>query len=374
MVQESTMICIDNSEWMRNGDLSPTRLQCQQDAVNLVMQCKLRSNPENAVGLLSMADTVRVLSTMTSEDRKLFAKLHDVDVEGTAKILSAIKVAHLALKHRQNRNHRMRIIVFLGSPIENVDNQEFIKLAKKLKKEKVSVDVVCFGEATAEENKVVADFIDIVNGKDGTSNLLCVSAGSKLTEALLNSAICRGEDGAPVGGAGGFEFDAEDDPELALALRVSLEEQRQRQRTEQERNPAAADGAGGGSDAAAREQGDGAPSSGGAAMDVDRAHGGADAAAALGPSGEDVDLAAMTEEEQIQWALRMSMQQDAAAEAQARPADSTGETPMETDDTKELGELENNPELLRQLVDNLGQGGSTTEQGKNNEDPAKKPS
>lgn len=57
--------------------------------------------------------------------------------------------------------------------------------------------------------------------RDGTSNLLCVSAGSKLTEALLNSAICRGEDGAPVGGAGGFEFDAEDDPELALVLRNS---------------------------------------------------------------------------------------------------------------------------------------------------------
>lgn len=47
---------VDNSEWMRNGDFAPTRLQCQQDAVNLVLQCKLRANPENAVGLIAMAE------------------------------------------------------------------------------------------------------------------------------------------------------------------------------------------------------------------------------------------------------------------------------------------------------------------------------
>lgn len=49
---------VDNSEWMRNGDFAPTRLQCQQDAVNLVLQCKLRANPENAVGLIAMAEYV----------------------------------------------------------------------------------------------------------------------------------------------------------------------------------------------------------------------------------------------------------------------------------------------------------------------------
>lgn len=46
---------VDNSEWMRNGDMSPNRLQCQQEAVRVLVQFKLRSNPENAVGLISMA-------------------------------------------------------------------------------------------------------------------------------------------------------------------------------------------------------------------------------------------------------------------------------------------------------------------------------
>jgi hypothetical protein len=37
---QSTMICIDNSEWMRNGDYSPSRFQAQADAVNLICGAK----------------------------------------------------------------------------------------------------------------------------------------------------------------------------------------------------------------------------------------------------------------------------------------------------------------------------------------------
>lgn len=99
----------------------------------------------------------------------------------------------------------------------------------------MNIDVVCFGEATAESNQIISDFVDTLNGKyvwltivsvdfyfcrEGTgSNMVVVSAGSKLRDALAQSPIVRGEDGAGVvPGAGGFDFgiDAEDDPELAL--------------------------------------------------------------------------------------------------------------------------------------------------------------
>nr|DBA13824.1 TPA: hypothetical protein GDO54_004860 [Pyxicephalus adspersus] len=56
MVLESTMVCVDNSEYMRNGDFLPTRLQAQQDAVNIVCHSKTRSNPENNVGLITLAN------------------------------------------------------------------------------------------------------------------------------------------------------------------------------------------------------------------------------------------------------------------------------------------------------------------------------
>lgn len=51
----------------------------------------------------------------------------------------------LALKHRQGKNHKMRIVVFVGSPI-CADERDLVKLAKRLKKEKVNVDLVSFGE------------------------------------------------------------------------------------------------------------------------------------------------------------------------------------------------------------------------------------
>lgn len=46
---------LDNSDYQRNGDYLPTRLNAQKDGINLVCLTKLRSNPENNVGLLTMA-------------------------------------------------------------------------------------------------------------------------------------------------------------------------------------------------------------------------------------------------------------------------------------------------------------------------------
>ena len=51
----------------------------------------------------------------------------------------------LSLKHRQSKNHKMRIIVFVGSPIE-AEEKEVVKIAKRLKKENVNLDVINFGE------------------------------------------------------------------------------------------------------------------------------------------------------------------------------------------------------------------------------------
>ncbi|VDN05548.1 unnamed protein product [Thelazia callipaeda] len=344
---------------MRNGDFAPTRLQCQQDAANLVLQCKLRANPENAVGLIAMADTVEVLTTLTQENGKLFMKLHQVEPKGASNFINGIKVAHLALKHRQNRNHKMRIVVFVGSPIDHLNPSELTKLAKKLKKEKVQVDVICFGEADSTSSEIMGQFIETLNGKEGSgSNLVVVPASSSLTEALVSSPICRGEDGAaaPVvaAGGGGFEFgiDPEDDPDLALALRVSLEEQRQRQR-------------GGGGTEEVSSQGVSIAESDLMAMDP----------------------GSMTEEQQLEWALRMSMQENTGSATADMDSPNTGtaselvvgavetasqKTPqsasteaMEIDESTfsghsivnagddQLGQLMSDPELLRQLLADL---------------------
>lgn len=46
---------VDNSEWMRNGDFLPTRWNAQSDAVSVLFDAKTSSNPENLVGVMTMA-------------------------------------------------------------------------------------------------------------------------------------------------------------------------------------------------------------------------------------------------------------------------------------------------------------------------------
>jgi 26S proteasome regulatory subunit N10 len=45
MPLEATMMIIDNSEYMRNGDYIPSRFEAQSDAVKTIFQTKIDSNP-----------------------------------------------------------------------------------------------------------------------------------------------------------------------------------------------------------------------------------------------------------------------------------------------------------------------------------------
>lgn len=115
---EATLVCIDNSEWTRSGDYAPTRFQAQADAVNLLAGAKTQANPENTVGVLSMSGkTPRVLVTPTPDLGKVLNCMTDIPIEGETNIAAAVQIAQLALKHRQNKNQRQRIVLFIGSPI-----------------------------------------------------------------------------------------------------------------------------------------------------------------------------------------------------------------------------------------------------------------
>ncbi|CAJ0768935.1 5662_t:CDS:2, partial [Entrophospora sp. SA101] len=217
-------------EWMRNGDYTPTRLEAQKDCVNLLFGSKIQANPENTVGLLTMAE---VLVTLTSDVGKIYSALHNIKIGGKPNLTTGIQVAQLALKHRQNKNQKQRIIVFIGSPID-IEKNALVTLGKKMKKNNVAVDIINFGEESENNSKLEA-FINAVNSGDN-SHILTVPPGPHiLSDALLSSAILAGEDGVPAGFAAGggnsFEFgvDPNLDPELALALRISLEEEKARQ-------------------------------------------------------------------------------------------------------------------------------------------------
>ncbi|KRX99735.1 26S proteasome non-ATPase regulatory subunit 4 [Trichinella pseudospiralis] len=180
---------------------------------------------------------VNLINALTQDDGKIYMKLHTLIPRGTANFLNGIRVSQLALKHRYGRTHKGRIIVFLGSPLKNADN-EILKVAQRMKKEKIAIDVIAFGEE-ARKSKKLSLFASIMNS-NGSENcqLVMVPKGSSLQEAVLSSPIVRREDGTlpnvPMIPGSNFDFgiDPNEDPELAMALRVSLEEQRQRQQAE----------------------------------------------------------------------------------------------------------------------------------------------
>lgn len=168
----------------------------------------------------------------------MVAELAKIKCGGTPDLMRGIQTAQLALKHRQNKNQRQRIVLFTGSPV-GVDQAALVKIGKKLKKNNVAVDVVCFGDPDQENTEKLEAFLSAVNSNDN-SHLVLVPLGAILSDCLLTSPICQSEDGTPMAGGGGgaaaaggtdYEFgvDPNIDPELALALRVSMEEERARQ-------------------------------------------------------------------------------------------------------------------------------------------------
>ncbi|QLQ79986.1 hypothetical protein HG537_0C06350 [Torulaspora globosa] len=240
MVLEATIIVIDNSEYSRNGDFPRTRFEAQIDAVEYIFQAKRNGNPENTVGLISSAGSnPRVLSTFTSEFGKILTGLHDTKIEGSTHLGTAMQIAALTLKHRQNKVQHQRIVVFVCSPITD-KRDELLKLAKKLKKNSISVDIISFGE-TDTNSQLLEEFIETVNNsQDESSHLVTVSPGPRLLyEHIASSPVILEEGATGMGGLDGagagdnafmdFGVDPSMDPELAMALRLSMEEEQQRQ-------------------------------------------------------------------------------------------------------------------------------------------------
>ncbi|KAI9137475.1 hypothetical protein BKA69DRAFT_1110332 [Paraphysoderma sedebokerense] len=307
MVLEATVIVIDNSEWMRNGDYTPSRVDAQKDAVNLIFGAKTQSNPENTVGLMTMAGkSPEVLVTLTADIGKILSAMHSVKLNGKPNLPTGIQIAQLALKHRQNKNQRQRVIVFVGSPID-VDEKTLVKIGKKLKKNNVAVDIVNFGEEAENTAKLEA-FVNAVNSGDN-SHLVTVPPGPHiLSDLLISSPIIAGEDGVPagLGGGAGFEFgvDPSLDPELALALRISLEEERARQEAESGKTGGPAPGG----DAMAVDAPAAGSSSGAGATDEEEMLAKALAMSMSTGGDGDVQMGESTEDDEIARAIALSMQ------------------------------------------------------------------
>ena len=146
--------------------------------------------------------------------------MQSLAVEGSSDLASAVQIAQLALKHRQNKNQRQRIVLFVGSPVAvskvtsllpcnhtsvarpiaadrgslHTDSlssrplqESLLKIARKLKKNNVAVDIVSFGNEEENTEKLEA-FIEAVNSGDN-SHIVSVPAGTILADSLFGTSI-----------------------------------------------------------------------------------------------------------------------------------------------------------------------------------------
>ncbi|KAF1999452.1 26S proteasome non-ATPase regulatory subunit 4 [Amniculicola lignicola CBS 123094] len=246
MVLEASMIVVDNSESSRNGDYVPSRWEAQVDAVNLIFSAKTGANPESSVGLMSMGgNTPEILTTLTTDIGKILDGLHRTKIKGSSHFSTGINVAALALKHRQNKSQKQRIVVFTCSPIEE-DEKALIKLSKRMKKTGISIDIIAFGELGEDTLKKLEAFSENVQSAEGSYLAVIQPSSNLLSDSIITTPILGGDGGPSGAGAGGdggeggasggdsFEFgvDPSVDPELALALRMSFEEEKARQEKE----------------------------------------------------------------------------------------------------------------------------------------------
>lgn len=239
-----------------------------------------------------------------------------------------MRLWQLALKHRQNKSQRQRIIVFTCSPIAD-DEKSLIKLAKRMKKNTISVDFIAFGDLESDTKTKLEAFNENVKGGEGSHLVIVPPGPNLLSDVLLTSPILAGEGGGAGGSGGengvpgsgeggaaggaaaaggpGFEFgiDPSVDPELAMALRMSMEEEtnrlerqrREREEAEQKEKLEDIPEEGG----AAQAQAESSTGSGGGAASgeggekkeggEDKKDGGADAAGAGVPDSDKMDTA-----------------------------------------------------------------------------------
>src|SRR5699024_2944482 len=74
--------------------------------------------------------------------------------DGLVDLITSIRLALLILSHRPLARHKKRIILFLGSPLQKVEDPKWIELALQLKKEDVVVEVVLLGsQAEVKHNQ-----------------------------------------------------------------------------------------------------------------------------------------------------------------------------------------------------------------------------
>jgi 26S proteasome regulatory subunit N10 len=211
---------------MRNGDMIPDRLLAEKDAVSIVCSSVLALNPENKVGIVSLAPQPQIIQTLTSNNANIMKKLYAIKPNGEIKLIKGIEISYLALKNRASKRHRMRIVVFVGSPLKE-EKKKLVELAKRMKKLKVIFDIISFGGEQDLNKEKLSAFIDEMlvshsNLSNLFSHLFIVRRDQIIANVLIDSPIINRE---MTSSGSESLINSDSDPELSIALKISTQHQ-----------------------------------------------------------------------------------------------------------------------------------------------------
>jgi 26S proteasome regulatory subunit N10 len=232
---EAVMICLDNSEYARNQDYAPSRLEAQTDAANVISGAKTQAHPENVVGVALMSGergNVEIKLNPCTDIGRVLSVLSQARVANGSEacdLIRSIQTCSIALKHRQNKNQKQRLVLFIASPLAATEKQ-LDQIGKVLKKNNVAIDVISIGDIDGVNKSKLEKLVSSADS-GGSCHFVEVesNSGKHLSDVIISSPILGGGGGFEAGEGGEFGFDANMDPELAMAIRLSMEEERQRQ-------------------------------------------------------------------------------------------------------------------------------------------------
>ena len=170
--------CADSQKWRLRPDPIPStgagrldRLH-RQDGLEPRIRRRADDHGRQGVRLAGAVSQLpqlilrpQLLVTPTNDIGKLLSALNKSQIGGLPQLSTAVQIAQLALKHRENKNQRQRIVVFVGSPLE--DSQDsLVKLGKRLRKNNVLVDVVTFGEEGMGNDEKLGALVEAAGAGD----------------------------------------------------------------------------------------------------------------------------------------------------------------------------------------------------------------
>lgn len=124
--------------------------------------------------------------TLTNDVSKLLKCFKEINLSGESDFVTAVNISMLLLKHRQNKNQKQRILMFVVSPIKN-SIDELVLLGKKLKKNNIAIDIISFGNVDVNHEPLLQLQSNANNSNN--SNLLEVTPDQYVIDSLFISPI-----------------------------------------------------------------------------------------------------------------------------------------------------------------------------------------